>query len=154
MTVRLDVQISSSAPDLPKRSELQQWVEMALRKRKKRAELTIRLVDEEEIRSLNRDFRAQDKPTNVLSFPAALPDWVESELLGDLVICAPVVVQEAQLQGKAVRVHWAHMVVHGTLHLLGMDHQTEREAAVMERAEAKILSRLGFADPYLDNDNT
>jgi len=148
VTVRLDVQISSSAEELPEQSELLKWVEAALRKRRKRAELTIRLVDEEEIRALNRDFRGQDKATNVLSFPVDLPDWVESDLLGDLVICAPVVAQEALMQDKPARAHWAHMVVHGTLHLLGMDHKTDKEAGRMEQAEVKTLSRLGFPDPY------
>jgi probable rRNA maturation factor len=105
-------------------------------------------VDEEESRSLNRDYRGKDRPTNVLSFPSSAPAFVGTDLLGDLVICVPVVRREAVEQGKGERAHWAHMVVHGVLHLLGHDHQNSAERLVMERLEKEILASLGFPDPY------
>lgn len=117
-------------------------------------ELAIRLVGEPESRTLNHDYRGKDKPTNVLSFPAELPDMVLAELeerpLGDLVICAPVVAREAAEQGKPLNAHYAHLTVHGVLHLLGLDHEDEREAEAMEAIERAILAELGHADPYSD----
>lgn len=109
--------------------------------------LCLRIVDAEESRALNHQFRGRDKATNVLSFPAAspLPDLPQ---LGDIVLCAPVIAREACEQGKMVRAHWAHMVVHGVLHLRGHDHQDDAEAAKMEALERRILAKLGFADPY------
>ncbi len=110
-------------------------------------ELCIRLVDEEESRQLNREYRRKDASTNVLSFPADvdLPDTV---VWGDVVVCAPVVAREAAAQHKQYEDHFAHMVVHGVLHLLGYDHQTDADAAVMEQLEARILDRFGVSDPY------
>lgn len=117
-------------------------------------ELAIRLVGEAESRMLNHDYRGKDKATNVLSFPAELPEMVLTELderpLGDLVICAPVVAREADEQGKPLTAHWAHMTVHGILHLLGHDHVEPADAAVMEPLEIAILSRLGWDNPYDD----
>lgn len=111
-----------------------------------RGELTLRIVGEAESRALNRRYRGKDRPTNVLSFPAeAAPG---EKRLGDLVICAPVVAREAAEQGKHPGAHWAHMVVHGCLHLLGYDHELRQEAEAMEAKERKILTRLGFSDPY------
>lgn len=109
--------------------------------------LCLRLVDAEESRALNHRFRGRDKATNVLSFPAPspLPDLPQ---LGDIVLCAPVIAREACEQGKMARAHWAHMVVHGVLHLRGHDHQDDAEAATMEALERRILAKLGFADPY------
>ncbi|MCB1872150.1 MAG: rRNA maturation RNase YbeY [Gammaproteobacteria bacterium] len=151
MTVAIDYQNATEVTDLPPKKEFRRWTEMALAGYRQHAELTIRLVDESESRRLNREFRGQDKPTNVLSFPVDIPIIVGSDLLGDLVICAPVVQREAAAQGKSERAHWAHMVVHGVLHLLGLDHRTDLEAAAMERVEAATLLKLGFSDPYLDN---
>jgi probable rRNA maturation factor len=116
--------------------------------------LTIRIVGSAESRRLNRVWRGKDKPTNVLSFPASsgqkgAPTQEESEL-GDLAICAPVVRREAREQGKAVHAHWAHMIVHGLLHLLGYDHEDERDAERMEGLEIRILARMGIDNPYLD----
>lgn len=150
MKAEIDIQKATDVTDLPKKREFRRWAKMALKGRRKRAELTIRLVDESESRRLNRAFRGQNNATNVLSFPFDAPAVVGSYLLGDLVICAPVVQQEAELQGKQLTAHWAHMVVHGTLHLLGLDHQTDREALKMESAEVAILAKLGFSDPYVD----
>ena len=113
-------------------------------------DITVRLVDEEEGRALNRKFRQQDKATNVLSFPAE-SDTLPAEIarpLGDIVICGPLVEREAAEQGKAATSHWNHLLVHGALHLLGFDHETEDEAAIMESLEIEILARRGIADPY------
>ncbi len=119
------------------------------------AQMTLRLVEEAEIVQLNRDYRHKDMPTNVLSFPFDVPRGLpESECnseLGDVVICAPVVQREAVQQGKTEESHWAHMVVHGTLHLLGYDHITDAEAARMESLEIRILAGLGFTNPYLES---
>ena len=111
--------------------------------------VTIRIVNTAESRRLNRQWRGKDKPTNVLSFPAGdLPDEADERELGDLVICAPVVAREAREQGKPAKAHWAHMVAHGVLHLLGFDHERERDANVMEALEIRLLHRLGYANPY------
>lgn len=112
------------------------------------AELSVRIVDEDESQALNLQYRGKDKPTNVLSFPCELPDGVELPLLGDLVICAQVVAKEALEQGKVLHAHWAHMVVHGTLHLLGYDHIEDGEAEEMEAIEIQVLLELGYPNPY------
>jgi probable rRNA maturation factor len=111
-------------------------------------ELTVRFVDSEESQSLNNAYRAKDKPTNVLSFPSELPDFIESPLLGDLVICHAVVSQEALDQDKAINAHYQHLIVHGVLHLLGFDHIEEADAEVMEAHEIILLDKLGIDDPY------
>ncbi|MGS0999765.1 rRNA maturation RNase YbeY [Rhodanobacter sp. UC4451_H18] len=135
---------------LPAPASFRRWVEAALRgaKRRKPAELSIRIVDAAEGRTLNRDYRGKDYATNVLSFPAELPPGVVLPLIGDLAICAPVVQREAAEQGKLPRDHWAHLTVHGVLHLLGYDHIVETEAEAMEALETRILAGLGIADPY------
>jgi len=137
---------------LPSRTQLAEWTAAALLSRADPVELVIRIVDEGESQALNRDYRGKDRPTNVLSFPfeapPELPPEVAGELLGDLVICAPVVAREAQVQGKPLLAHWAHMVVHGLLHLQGYDHQNDAEAGEMEGLERRILATLGVADPY------
>ena len=109
------------------------------------ASLSIRVVGAAESRRLNRTWRGKDKPTNVLSFPAPA---TQSPVLGDLAICAPVVAREAREQGKSAQAHWAHMVVHGVLHLLGYDHELDRDAAVMEARETALLANFGYANPY------
>jgi len=114
------------------------------------ASVSVRIVDAEEGRALNARWRERDRPTNVLSFPADLPPELELPLLGDLVLCAPVVLREAAEQGKRVEDHWAHLVIHGVLHLLGMDHQDDAEAEEMEQREREILAALGIDDPYAD----
>jgi probable rRNA maturation factor len=134
------VQRAVSPRGLPSASSLRSFARAALPAR--HGELTIRIVGAGESRELNRGYRGKDKPTNVLSFHGEKP------VLGDLVICAPVVASEAREQGKAARAHWAHMVVHGCLHLQGFDHEHEPEASRMEAREASILKRLGFPDPY------
>jgi probable rRNA maturation factor len=113
-----------------------------------RPHLGVRIVGLAESRRLDRDYRGKDQPTNVLSFPASREERAEDGALGDLVICAPVVAAEAREQGKALAAHWAHMVAHGTLHLLGYDHVSPRHARIMERLEVEILSGFGYPDPY------
>jgi len=147
--LQLDYQLACAQPELaPTRAQARAWVSAALDQQPAAAELALRVVDEEEARALNRQYRGKDYATNVLSFPAELPGVVDLPLLGDIVICAPVVRAEAAQQGKAVMAHWAHMVVHGTLHLLGHDHQDDEQAVEMEQRERDILSHLGFPDPY------
>ncbi|EIL92921.1 rRNA maturation RNase YbeY [Rhodanobacter spathiphylli] len=135
---------------LPASASFRRWVEAALRgaRRRKSVELAIRIVDADEGRALNRDYRGKDYATNVLSFPAELPPGMNLPLIGDLAICAPVVMREAAEQGKASRDHWAHLTVHGVLHLLGYDHLVDAEAEAMEALETRILAGLGIADPY------
>ncbi|MCB1554146.1 MAG: rRNA maturation RNase YbeY [Xanthomonadales bacterium] len=150
--VELDLVVSYGIPraGLPAAQSFRTWTEAALRGRVRRADVALRLVGEYEGRSLNRHYRGKDAPTNVLSFPADLPEGVKLPLLGDIVICAPVVQREARLQGKDVRAHFAHLTVHGVLHLLGFDHDDPREADLMENLEREILAGLGFDDPYTD----
>ncbi|RFA30264.1 rRNA maturation RNase YbeY [Alkalilimnicola ehrlichii] len=151
MSVELDLQRVYDGDDVPTAEDVQRWSEAALKGRRDFAELTVRITGEEESRALNRDYRGKDKPTNVLSFPFEAPPGVELELLGDLVICAPVVAREAQEQGKPLMAHWAHMIVHGVLHLLGYDHQEDAEAEAMESLEVEILAGLGMPDPYSES---
>jgi probable rRNA maturation factor len=135
---------------LPAPASFRRWVEAALRgaRRRKPAELAIRIVGLAEGRALNRDYRGKDYATNVLSFPAELPPGMALPLIGDLAICAPVVAREAREQGKRERDHWAHLTVHGVLHLLGYDHIAEADAEAMETLETRILAGLGITDPY------
>lgn len=154
--VRLDVAIGYALPraGIPAAMSFRRWVAAALAGRIREADLAIRLVDVEEGRALNRHYRGKDYATNVLSFPAELPEGlpkgVKLPLLGDLVICAPVVAREAREQGKPLNAHYAHLTVHGCLHLLGWDHEDPREAEAMEQLERDILAGLGLPDPYLD----
>ncbi len=149
MAIILDLQQASTATDLPTEAELQRVLDAAVTPFQADAEVTIRIVDEAESQRLNFDYREKDKPTNVLSFPFQCPPGIELPLLGDLVICAQVVALEAAEQGKTLQAHWAHMVVHGSLHLLGFDHINEDDAEEMEAEEIQILHDLGFANPYL-----
>lgn len=146
--VEVDVQIATDADTVPDIGAFERWAAAALAGRDARRQLTVRVVDEAESRELNRRYRHQDKPTNVLSFPFEPVPGVEEAYLGDLAICAPVVAREAAEQGKPRDAHWAHLVVHGVLHLLGYDHGTDEEARVMETLETAILVEMGHADPY------
>jgi probable rRNA maturation factor len=150
MTIEVDIQRASDAPDQPDDDSLVRWAALALRDDPGK-ELTIRLVDAEEIQSLNSEYRHKDYATNVLSFPADLPPELNIPLLGDLVICVPVVNREAAEQGKSREAHWAHMVIDGCLHLLGYDHIDDAEAEAMEQLERQLLAELGIADPYLES---
>jgi probable rRNA maturation factor len=146
----VEVQVASAADAVPRAPEIQRWADAALEEMADDGEppdLCIRVVDEEESQSLNSRYRGFDKPTNVLSFPAQINVPGEN-ILGDVVICAPVVCAEAAGQGKSVGDHYAHMVVHGVLHLVGYDHERPQAAERMEALEIKILERLGVTDPY------
>lgn len=144
----LDVQRHSRARGLPSDAELRSWARAALAGAAGTHELTLRLVDEAESAQLNSTFRHKTGPTNVLSFPFEAPPGVSSRLLGDLVVCAPVVAREAREQYKAPAAHWAHMIVHGVLHLRGYDHIRAADAKTMEALETRILARLGYPNPY------
>ena len=144
--LELDIQRVSTAAQ-PSSEHLQAWCETALQQQQE-TEITIRIVDEDESQQFNTQYRGKKKPTNILSFPFEKPALVETPLLGDLLVCAPLVADEAQQQGKSPEAHWAHIVIHGILHLQGYDHETADDAAVMEALEVKLLAQLGFADPY------
>jgi len=148
MAVFLDVQIACEEKNLPSTEQLQLWAETALSTLENDPELTIRLVESQESQALNHQYRQKDKPTNVLSFPFEVPEGIDLNLLGDLVICSDVVSQEAKAQNKQNLDHWAHLVIHGCLHLLGYDHIEEDEAVEMESLEIKLLSTLGIDNPY------
>ena len=150
MSVTLDLQLACASTDgLPTEAQLQGWLDGTILGFQEEAEVTVRLVDEAESRELNHTYRGKDKPTNVLSFPFEVPPGMEMSLLGDLVICRQVVEKEAQEQGKPLEAHWAHMVVHGSLHLLGYDHIEDDEAEEMEALETEIMLALGYEDPYI-----
>ena len=146
----IDLQIACEEESgLPTAEQIEQWATAAVQPQSDEVEMTVRIVDEAESHALNLNYRGKDRPTNVLSFPFECPDEVELPLLGDLVICRQVVEREAQEQEKPLMAHWAHMVVHGSLHLLGYDHIEDDEAEEMESLETQIMTGLGFADPYL-----
>jgi probable rRNA maturation factor len=147
MTVTVDLQIAFDS-ELPDVEQIQQWAESALSEVGEDCELSIRLVGEQESADLNSTYRGKMGPTNVLSFPFDSPVPIEPRLLGDLLICVPVVETEAKQQNKAASDHWAHMVVHGCLHLLGYDHIETKEAEQMEALEVTILQSLKIGNPY------
>ena len=144
----IDVQYAVSGDGIPAAEMIQQWADKALQERGGSAELTVRVVDEAEITALNRQYRGKDGATNVLSFPYEAIPGVATDLLGDIVICAPVVANESVAQDKPLEAHWAHMVIHGVLHLLDYDHHQDAEAHKMEAREAELLDGLGYANPY------
>ena len=146
MTLEVVLRYRTRRPWAPGPRTLRRWAQLAAGSR--RGELGIRVVGSREGRALNERWRRRAYATNVLSFPAA--EAVRNRVIGDIVVCAPVVAREAREQGKALAAHWAHMVVHGTLHLLGFDHQRAPDARRMEVRERALLARLGFADPYGD----
>jgi probable rRNA maturation factor len=148
MTASLEVQRASHSGKIPTKTSLAKYAQATLDGHLGAAKLVIRIVDQPESQAMNRQYRGIDKSTNVLSFPFEAPPHVPSKHIGDLVICAPVVEREAVEQGKPLEAHWAHMVVHGILHLLEYDHQTDADAETMEGLEIAILGRLGFPNPY------
>ncbi|AFU18858.1 rRNA maturation RNase YbeY [Actinobacillus equuli subsp. equuli] len=151
----IDLQIAAeNSEDLPSLEQFTQWVQRALAHEAQtedfpETEITIRIVDEAESHELNLTYRGKDKPTNVLSFPFEVPEGIELPLLGDLIICRQVVEKEAQEQQISLESHWAHLAIHGTLHLLGYDHIEDAEAEEMEGLETEIMQSLGFEDPYI-----
>jgi probable rRNA maturation factor len=153
MTVLVDVQLGCDDDTIPELETVETWVARAVGASSAPAatEVSVRVVDTEEIQNLNREYRGKDQPTNVLSFPAGPVAGLPPDApvpLGDIVVCATVIRDEAAEQGKAVGDHWAHLLIHGTLHLLGYDHEADTEAAQMEALETHILARHGLADPY------
>lgn len=154
----IDVQFAVEKSMAPKASQLRRFAREALRPKMAAAEVTIRIVGIEEMSRLNATYRQKKGPTNVLSFPCDIPDSVALDipLLGDIVICAEVVNREAEEQHKSREAHWAHMVVHGIMHLLGYDHETDEDARIMETLETTIMQQLDFANPYDigENNNT
>jgi probable rRNA maturation factor len=135
----------------PDATQFQEWAEAALQEVAEDCELSIRIVDAEESQQLNHEYRGKDKPTNVLSFPFESPVPLEPRLLGDLVICAPVVAAEAAEQQKTELAHWAHLTVHGCLHLLGYDHINDDDAVEMESREIAILRQFDIENPYIES---
>ena len=149
----VDIQVASASRDVPGDEQIRSWVAAVLAQLdfSDTVEVSVRIVDEIESRALNKDYRQKDTPTNVLSFPSGIGDYApddEPRPLGDIVVCAPVVAAEAVMRGKPEADHWAHLVVHGTLHLLGFDHESDAEAMEMEAIEREILASQGIADPY------
>ncbi|MCB5161367.1 rRNA maturation RNase YbeY [Marinomonas algarum] len=148
--LELDLQIATEdTSSLPSEEDFRRWAETALQHSEEEFEVTIRIVDEEESHALNHEYRGKDKSTNVLSFPFEAPPGLELPLLGDLVICHQVVSREAKEQNKPLSHHWAHMTIHGILHLCGYDHITDDEADEMEALETELLASLSILDPYL-----
>jgi len=146
-TLTVDIQKVHNNGDVPPDDQLESWAQAAWLGDAD-SEVTVRAVDEEESRALNHQYRGKDKPTNVLSFPFEAPAGITVPLAGDLVICVPVVAEEAREQHKTAVAHWAHMVVHGMLHLQGYDHIEDEEAEAMEALEIRLLTQLGFNNPY------
>ncbi len=149
MKVSLSVQVAAARRGLPRKAAIQRWARAALKGlRRKKVALGVRIVAARESAALNRRYRGKSGCTNVLSFPFEAPTGTRSDMLGDLVICAPVVLREARALRRPAPAHWAHMVVHGILHLRGYDHENPKDAVVMERREARVLRALGVANPY------
>jgi len=155
MTAQVEVQLAADDESIPTADDIATWVNRAIDAagNASNMEVSVRIVGADEMQQLNSEFRDQDKPTNVLSFPAGdlagLPDEAERPL-GDIVVCAAVVAAEAEQQGKTQSDHWAHMIVHGTLHLSGFDHENDSDAAAMESLEIQILGNYGVANPYAE----
>lgn len=163
LLAEVDLQIAVSAePETSLTDEFSHWINSALAQvpesllasypQGEPLEITVRIVEPEESQTLNASYRGKDKPTNVLSFPFEQPPGLNLPLLGDLVVCQAVVIKEAHDQRKPLKAHWAHMLIHGTLHLLGYDHINDEEAEQMERLEVHILNSLGIDDPYQDHE--
>lgn len=150
MPLQIDLQVETSLGALPSEADFNHWARVAWDESD--AGVVLRIVDNEESQTLNRDYREKDYPTNVLSFPYDPPPMPleadEVDYLGDLIMCAPVVLREAQEQGKTLSEHWAHLLIHGLLHLQGYDHITDTEAEEMEGLEIQLLAKLGFPNPY------
>ena len=150
---QIEIQTIFKSNGQPDQEQIQRWVDAALEGFNQGTEIVVRIVDEEESAELNQQYRHKKGPTNILSFPVEVPEGIELNLLGDLVICAPILEKEALEQHKALTDHWAHIIVHGVLHLLGYDHIDDDEAELMESKEITILNKLNIKNPYIqDND--
>jgi len=149
----IEIQTIFKSNGQPDQEQIQRWVDVALDGFNQDTEIVVRIVDEQESAELNEQYRHKQGPTNILSFPVEVPEGIELNLLGDLVVCAPVLEKEALEQHKTLSDHWAHIIVHGVLHLLGYDHIDDKEAELMENKEITILNKLNIKNPYLqDND--
>lgn len=147
----IEIQRISTNTNVPEDAQIEQWANVALQDLSDHVEMVIRIVDEDESAQLNETYRHKVGATNVLSFPFEVPKGIELNLLGDLVICAPVLAREAQVQNKTLMAHWAHIIIHGTLHLLGYDHIDDSDAQEMEEKEIALLKTLSISNPYDDN---
>lgn len=148
MSLMINIQNVSEFDSIPENELITNWATQALDQEHQEAEITLRVVDIEEGLELNKEWRKKDSATNVLSFPVGEVIEQAPNLLGDIVICAPIVEQEAKQQGKSSEAHWAHLIIHGILHLQGYDHESEEEANVMETKEIQVLKKIGYANPY------
>lgn len=155
MSFEIDVQfgLDSIPTHVPNESSIKKWAQTALKGFTQQGSLSIRVADLAEMTDLNETYRHKTGPTNVLSFPMELPEEIGESILGDIIICAPVVEREAHEQGKTTESHWAHLVIHGVLHLLGYDHINEADAQEMESLETKLMNELGYPDPYMTMEN-
>lgn len=149
MTTTVEVQAVSKAINLPTPAQIEQWINTALQDSPQHSEVVVRIVDEAESAQLNAQYRSKSGATNILSFPADLPAELGINLLGDLVVCAPVLAKEALEQQKQADDHWAHIIIHGVLHLLGYDHLNDNDASIMESKEIELLQQLHISNPYL-----
>ena len=147
---QIEIQAVFESAGQPDQQQIQLWVDTALDDYEQDTEIVVRIVDEQESAELNEQYRHKSGPTNILSFPVDVPEGIELDLLGDLVICAPVVEKEALEQDKLLAHHWAHIIVHGVLHLLGYDHIDDDEAELMENKEIAILNKLHINNPYTE----
>lgn len=147
---QIEIQAVFESAGQPDQQQIQLWVDAALADYNQDTEIVVRIVDEQESAELNEQYRHKSGPTNILSFPVELPEGIELDLLGDLVICAPVLEKEARQQNKLLAHHWAHIIVHGVLHLLGYDHIDDAEAELMENKEIAILNKLNINNPYTE----
>jgi len=147
---QIEIQAVFESAGQPDQQQIQLWVDTALDDYEQDTEIVVRIVDEQESAELNEQYRHKSGPTNILSFPVDLPEGIELDLLGDLVICAPVLEKEALEQDKLLAHHWAHIIVHGVLHLLGYDHIDDDEAELMENKEIAILNKLHINNPYTE----
>jgi len=150
----LDIQLVSQLASIPSKEKFQAWIDAVLQSAEEDSEIVIRVIDEPEMIQFNEQYRHKSGSTNILSFPFDAPEGVGSDLLGDLLVCAPVVEREAMQQNKQIEHHWAHMIVHGTLHLLGYDHADDKDAEEMEASEIKILKTIKINNPYEEIYNT
>ena len=148
----VDFALAAADDGLPPEAQFRRWVGAVVGSRRPAAEVSIRIVSTEEMRGLNQRWRGKDRPTNVLAFPAELPEGLPEDLgpplLGDIVLCRDIVLEEARDQGKPLDAHWAHLTIHGALHLIGYDHGNPEEAEIMESIERETLRELGYPDPY------
>ena len=148
MSLNIDIQRACSLKSIPSDEKFQHWSEATIKGRTTATALNIRIVEEREITALNSQYRGTKKSTNILSFPFDAVTPEPMPILGDIVICAPLVVREAQEQNKSIESHWAHLVVHGILHLLGYDHHRDNDAKIMETLESEILTKMNYPSPY------